>query len=104
MYVTPFPIFKFCSTLMICLQNIHIFFKQFGTCLKIVTIWCFYHYYELSFSIKISQSFKHLAEIIYNHIFQSEYDKGIVLISVKMCGKCFLKESQPLCYVKQITM
>lgn len=87
MYVAPFSIFNFCSTFKICLQNIHVYFKQFGICLKTVSIQCIYHYHEFGFYIKISKSFKCLAEIIYNHIFESEYDKGIVLTRVKKCVK-----------------
>lgn len=100
MYVALFSIFnfmfyiqKFCTEHTCVLSNLE-------TVRKIVIIHSIYYYHGFGFYTKIRKSFKHLAEIIYNHIFPSEYDKRIVLTSVKNCVKCFLKESEPLCYVK----
>lgn len=100
MYVALFSVFNF----MFYIEN----FSTEYTCVlsnletvrKIVIIHSIYYYRGFVFYAKISKSFKHLAEITYNHIFPSEYDKEIVLTSVKNGVKCFLKESEPLRYVK----
>lgn len=66
--------------------------KQLGNHLKIQIIQSIFNSLEFLFHNKIRKTFSHFAEMVCNHIFQSEYDQEFVL----SCAKHLLKESDPL--------